>query len=304
MTEPINRNHDDPHDVTREFMSPAAQRARAFLCYAPEDTNAASVLCKSLENRGFSCWFSARDVTPDLSSTQGIAEAIETCPYFVLVLTERVADSIEVRRELERAHEHNRVVLVLHAVESAGSPRTEYLLSTATWLKVADPLTVDDLEAAWTNLIELEATVLLRGPGEAVAEPSWTDAVNAGSLLVQLDGPEDIISGKTTCKLAEGEKLILGRWNNADVTVEDERASRRHAGLIVERDPKYGLELHLVDLMSTNGTWVRYLRDSDSELSKLLKHSQTRISSGAIIRIGSTDIRVTASPLPTSIVRI
>jgi hypothetical protein len=58
-----------------------------------------------------------------------------------------------------------------------------------------------------------------------------------------------------------------------------------------------------MDLMSRNGTWVRYPRDDDTDISKFLEHAQTRITNGAIIRIGSTDIQVTTLLLPSKILR-
>jgi two-component system cell cycle response regulator len=69
----------------------------------------------------------------------------------------------------------------------------------------------------------------------------------------------------------EREEVTLGRALEADVRVNDARASRMHARITVERDPSTGETLYrLTDLNSTNGTLLNgqpvkdaYLRDGD-----------------------------------------
>src|SRR5256714_996696 len=69
----------------------------------------------------------------------------------------------------------------------------------------------------------------------------------------------------------EREEVTLGRALEADVRVNDARASRIHARIRVERDPSTGeARYHIEDLDSTNGTLVNgqpiseaYLQDGD-----------------------------------------
>src|SRR5919202_5397558 len=69
----------------------------------------------------------------------------------------------------------------------------------------------------------------------------------------------------------EREEVVLGRALEADVRINDARASRMHARIKVERDPSTGEPRYrLTDLGSTNGTLVNgqpvgdaYLRDGD-----------------------------------------
>src|SRR5438067_10778668 len=53
----------------------------------------------------------------------------------------------------------------------------------------------------------------------------------------------------------ERPEVILGRALEADVRVNDARASRLHARITTERDPNTGwISYHITDLGSTNGT--------------------------------------------------
>ncbi|MBA3711952.1 MAG: GGDEF domain-containing protein [Pyrinomonadaceae bacterium] len=69
----------------------------------------------------------------------------------------------------------------------------------------------------------------------------------------------------------EREEVLLGRALEADVRVNDVRASRLHARILAERNPETGAtEYHVRDLNSTNGTFVNghpvidaALRDGD-----------------------------------------
>src|SRR3712207_431822 len=69
----------------------------------------------------------------------------------------------------------------------------------------------------------------------------------------------------------ERDEVILGRALEADVRVNDARASRMHARITVERDPASGeTRYRITDLGSTNGTLLNgepvaddYLQDGD-----------------------------------------
>jgi len=78
--------------------------------------------------------------------------------------------------------------------------------------------------------------------------------------------------------------LILGRKLEAPVHVNDVKASREHAKVIAE-----GARFHMVDLNSTNGTYV-----NDERISRVL------LAHGDRVRIGRTVLcsRSTTRPPP------
>ncbi len=78
----------------------------------------------------------------------------------------------------------------------------------------------------------------------------------------------------------ERDEVTLGRALEADVRVNDARASRSHARISVERDPATGeARYRLRDLGSTNGTLLNS-RDL---------HGEAELSAGDTIRIGDTE---------------
>jgi len=202
-----------------------------------------------------------------------------------------------------RSHDHCAAIYGARFKPPARRASDELLLGSSHTLKVNEHLTVDDVESAWSKIVEIESDQTLDNGLAASIEDEIELRNSAQSLFLHLDCEQGKIHGKTSYELASGDRLVLGRSPEADIFVDDLRASRRHAGLISNRDPKYGLELQFMDLMSRNGTWLRYPRDDDTDISKFLEHAQTPITNGAIIRIGSTDIRVKTLLLPSKILR-
>jgi diguanylate cyclase (GGDEF)-like protein len=98
----------------------------------------------------------------------------------------------------------------------------------------------DELDRTWT----------------AVPRPTKSSSARHAFLLV-LSGPHfgDIFP------LEPGKDLVIGRRDDADVTISDEGVSRRHASIRVE-----GERAHLRDLGSQNGTYVNGERSETADL--------------------------------------
>ena len=95
-------NRPDPLAETKEFQSRFAQRASVYICYAPDDVDAAGRFCAEFESRGTPCWYSARDLTPAMAWPQCVVDAIETSKFFVLLLTESASNSRDIVPENRR----------------------------------------------------------------------------------------------------------------------------------------------------------------------------------------------------------
>jgi hypothetical protein len=294
----------DPLDETKEFVSAAAQRASVYLCYKSEDRGKAAKVCQLFEQRGMACWFAARDQKPSQPWPDCLDEAIESSRFFLLFLTPYAAKSPDLIPELTKALAAGRSIVVLSIGEDEIIPELEKPLLNAHWFKVGEKASYQDIENLWRLLVELETGAVVEDDGIVEIQPGLVNPVNASGILVHLSTIAGRITGKTTYRLGERERLLLGRGPAVDIDVEDTRVSRRHAGLAVKRDPVHGLYLSVVDLMSTNGTWVRYFRDGDSEFSKFVENGEARVTSGAVIRLGSTDIRVTSAHVPSNLIHL
>lgn len=297
-------NRRNPLAETKEFVSAAARRSSVYLCYDAQERDKAAKVCEMFEQRGVACWYAARDQKPSMPWPDCINEAIESSPFFLLILTHRAAQSTQLTPEIARAHAAGRSMIVLSIGDPEISQALEHELLDAHWVTVGNKVSYQDIEDLWKRLVELETGAIIEDDGIVEIQPGLVDPVSATGILVHLKALVGKISGKTTYKLNERERLLIGRGPAVDIDVSDSRVSRRHAGISVKRDPIYGLHLSVVDLMSTNGTWIRYFRDGDSEFSKFLENGEARINSGAVVRVGSTDIRITAAHVPSNLIHI
>ena len=294
----------DPLDQTKEFESSKASQAFVYFCYASKESGVVARIAQIFEERGMKCWFAERDQKPSLPWPDCVNEAIETCRFFVVLLTPQAAQSKSLLPEIKTAIAAGRTLVVLSIGDPDVQPQLEHELLAADWITISEQAKYKDIVELWRLLVEMETGAVIEDDGIVEAPPGLVDPQNASGMLVHLKALVGKISGRTTYKLDERERLLIGRGPAVDIDVSDPRVSRRHAGLTVKRDPVYGLCLKVVDLMSTNGTWIRYFREGDAEFSQFLENGEATINSGAIIRVGSTDIRITAAHVPSNLVHL
>ena len=84
-------------------------------------------------------------------------------------------------------------------------------------------------------------------------------------------------------RLEAGAKITLGR-DQADFTFPDKRMSRKHCSLESREDGD-----HVIDLGSTNGTWVNNQRVREAMLAE-----------GDLVRVGFTELEYLGFPEPTT----
>jgi hypothetical protein len=54
--------------------------ANIFISFASQDSKIASTICSAIENRGFKCWISSRDILPGENFQSAIVRAIRSRP--------------------------------------------------------------------------------------------------------------------------------------------------------------------------------------------------------------------------------
>ena len=78
-------------------------------------------------------------------------------------------------------------------------------------------------------------------------------------------------------------RMILGRGEEADVRIDDEQVSRKHASIEV-----YSREqIYIADLASQNGTWLNGM-----------KIRNTRLMHGDLVRVGNTVLKFIIQDTP------
>jgi DNA-binding SARP family transcriptional activator len=133
------------------------------------------------------------------------------------------------------------------------------------------------------ELRELERAILAQSPTllvpAAPAPPSWEPTVNVNAE----DGvAARLVSAVATWQLSTS-RALLGRATDCDIVIGDVRSSRRHA-MIRTAAGRH----EVVDLDSTNGTWVNG--------DPLVPGRARELSDGDELRVGETVLRYELGP--------
>jgi hypothetical protein len=153
-----------------------------FISHSAKDKTTADAVCAMLESDGIRCWIAPRDVLPGLEWGRSIIEAIEQTRIMVLVFTANANVSPQIRREVERAVNHD-VVIVPFRTENVVLDRSlEYFIGNVHWLDAITP----PLEAHVKNLGTTIKVLLARiGSDESAKrrEPDSNEPAKAVAAL-------------------------------------------------------------------------------------------------------------------------
>jgi TIR domain len=127
--------------------------APIFVSYASKDREAALSLCHALENRGFRCWISTRDIGPGENFQVAIPRAIRDAKVMVLVFSAESNNSNEVKKELALAGQNRLIVIPVRVEDVTPDDAFAYELATHQWI---------DLFEDWENSIQRLSEQLLR----------------------------------------------------------------------------------------------------------------------------------------------
>jgi len=118
-------------------MERPAMSKHIFVSHSHEDSAAADLIVKAIEERGVTCWVAPRDVPPGGSYAEALLEAIEGASCFVLIYSAHSNVSSHVLREVERALRFGINIVPVRFDDSSPSKSLDYLLATVHWLSVA-----------------------------------------------------------------------------------------------------------------------------------------------------------------------
>ncbi len=108
--------------------------ADIFISFASQDARVARTICTALENRGFSCWISARDIQPGENFQSSIVRAIRGAKVLLLVFTANSNRSEEMTKELALASQQKLMVVPLRVENVDPSDAFAYEFATRQWI--------------------------------------------------------------------------------------------------------------------------------------------------------------------------
>ena len=129
-----------------------------FISHSHADKPAADAACAALEARGIRCWIAPRDIEPGQDWAGSIIQAIRSAQIMLLVFSRHANQSIQVKREVERAGNSGKVILPLRIDDVVPEDALEYYLSTPHWLDAITPpfeAHLEKLAHACSSLLEV-----------------------------------------------------------------------------------------------------------------------------------------------------
>jgi hypothetical protein len=121
--------------------------ADIFISFASQDARVARTICTALENRGFTCWISARNIHPGENFQSAIVKAIRGAKVLLLVFTSNSNRSEEMTKELALASQQKLMVVPLRVENVDPSDAFAYEFATRQWIDL-----FADWELAMNNL--------------------------------------------------------------------------------------------------------------------------------------------------------
>lgn len=130
-----------------------------FISHSSHDRDAADAACAALEQRGLRCWIAPRDVRPGEDYGEASADGIGRSRVMLLIYSAATGDSVQARRELERASGLGLPVLAFRITEVEPTPALSFLIGEGQWLDALTPPLAPHLDYLGDRIAQL-----LEGP--------------------------------------------------------------------------------------------------------------------------------------------
>lgn len=108
--------------------------ADIFISHSSEDRQIAETLREALENCGFHCWISSRDIAPGENFQVAIVQAIRAAKVMVLVFSANSNNSEEIKKEVVLAGQNRLIVIPVRLEDVVPDDAFAYELSTRQWI--------------------------------------------------------------------------------------------------------------------------------------------------------------------------
>src|SRR5271163_2803116 len=110
-----------------------------FISYSSKDKTTADATCAVLESAGIRCWVAPRDILPGHDWGESIIDAITGSRAMVLVFSANANESVQVKREVERAVAKAIPIIPFRIEDVLPTRSMEYFVSATHWLDAFTP---------------------------------------------------------------------------------------------------------------------------------------------------------------------
>jgi len=164
-----------------------------FISHSSKDKQTADAVCAILESKTIRCWVAPRDIQPGADWGESIIEGIRGSRVMVLIFSKHANESVQIKREVERAVHHGIPIIPLRIEDILPTGALEYSISTAHWLDAFTP----PMERHLTYLADTVQAILQGKPKPQElpplppSRPAWVNpaigaGVAVGALLLYL----------------------------------------------------------------------------------------------------------------------
>ncbi len=110
-----------------------------FISHSAKDKVTGDAVCAMLESNGVRCWIAPRDVVPGEEWGKSIIQAINGSRVMVLVFSSHANDSVQIRKEVERAVNKSVIIVPFRIEDVAPGESLEYFIGNVHWLDALTP---------------------------------------------------------------------------------------------------------------------------------------------------------------------
>lgn len=198
-----------------------------FISHSSKDHDIAIGVCRDLEQRGFRCWISSRDIQAGEGYQDSIERALRSASAMILVFSSNANESPEIKKELALASNRKIPVIPVRAENVMPTGALEYELVTRQWIDL-----FDDRQDGMARLAErigqfparseaADAPPTVTSPAKRSAKP-WQAIAGVAVVLVVAGAAFVILGGRgstpalrsTAAALSDGEvDAMLTRLN-------------------------------------------------------------------------------------------
>lgn len=195
-----------------------------FISHSSRQADAASRVCKFLEERGVQCWIAPRNIDPGSNYATQIVHAIRECSALVLLASENTNSSGHVSNEVSLAFDNKKQIIPFKLEDITFSDEYLYFLGRKHWIDAYADFS-DGLEKLYHTL-----TAIIKISPEQQKQDTLKQAPVGSSLnSLQTDAAQGLsrteMATVLTKKISKFAYSLVERLENQDVRAEFEQSA-------------------------------------------------------------------------------